>query len=179
MTTRLATYLLAKAWNPGRLLLGGSSVLFLAVGAWVVVSAARLESAPAARVPAAQAPAASPAAPAASAGSAAYKGVYNGWKWWHVYCFRCHGTDALATTLAPDLIDPGRRLTRAAFLKVVRTGAPDKGMQAWDKLLSAEQIGDLFTYVRARSEKILPPGRPDEVGPDGGAWVPPAGWRAR
>jgi mono/diheme cytochrome c family protein len=108
-----------------------------------------------------------------------YKAVYNGWKWWHVYCFRCHGTDALATTLAPDLIDPSRRMTRAAFLKIVRNGVPDKGMQAWDKLLSPEQVGDLFTYVRARSEKILPPGRPDEVGPNKGEWVPPAGWTAR
>ena len=20
-----------------------------------------------------------------------YNDVYNGWKWWHVYCYRCHG----------------------------------------------------------------------------------------
>ena len=165
MTTRVATW-----WNPTRLLLGGSGVLFLAVGTWVVISAARLESAP---------PAQAPVAAQRATASSVYKAVYNGWKWWHVYCFRCHGTDALATTLAPDLIDPSRRLTRAAFLKIVRNGVPDKGMQAWDQLLGVEQVGDLFTYVRARSEKILPPGRPDEVGPNDGAWVPPAGWTAR
>jgi mono/diheme cytochrome c family protein len=164
MTTRVA-----KWWNPVRLLLGGGG-LFLAVGTWVVMSAAPLESAPPVQAPVATQPATV---------SPVYKAVYNGWKWWHVYCFRCHGTDALATTLAPDLIDPSRRLTRAAFLKTVRDGVPDKGMQAWDKLLGAEQVGDLFTYVRARSQKILPPGRPDEVGPNGGAWVPPAGWTAR
>lgn len=116
---------------------------------------------------------------AAQAPADIYKDVYDGWKWWHVYCYRCHGTNAIATTLAPDLIDPNRRLTDAQFLKVVRDGAPDKGMQAWDKLLDNKQIGQIHLYVRARTDKVLPPGRPDEVGPKGGPWVPPAGWPKR
>jgi mono/diheme cytochrome c family protein len=81
--------------------------------------------------------------------------------------------------MAPDLLDPNHKLTRGAFLKVVRSGVPDKGMQAWDKLLDDKQIGDLYVYVRARAEKVLPPGRPDEVGPSGGLWVPPSGWTGR
>lgn len=105
-----------------------------------------------------------------------YKSVYNGWKWWHVYCYRCHGTDAVATTLAPDLTDPKRKLTLPAFLKLVRNGSPEKGMQAWDKLLDDKQITQLYDYVLARTDKVLPPGRPDEVGPKGGPWVPPKGW---
>jgi mono/diheme cytochrome c family protein len=108
-----------------------------------------------------------------------YKNVYDGWKWWHVYCYRCHGTNAVATTLAPDLIDPSRKLTDAQFLKVVRDGVPDKGMQAWDKLLDPKQIGQIHLYVLARTDKVLPPGRPDEVGPNGGAWVPPNRWPRR
>jgi mono/diheme cytochrome c family protein len=120
-------------------------------------------------------------APPAAAGavSTTYRDVYDGWKWWHVYCYRCHGVNAVATTLAPDVTDPARKLSRAQFLKIVRSGIPDKGMQAWDKLLNEKQIGQLHLYVRARSEKVLPPGRPDEVGPKGGRWVPPAGWPAR
>ena len=116
-------------------------------------------------------------APAAS--SAVYQDVYNGWKWWHVYCYRCHGTNAIAVATAPDLIDPNRRLSPAAFLKIVRDGSPEKGMQAWDKLLDGKQIAQIHLYVRARSDKVLPPGRPDEVGPKGGPWVPPAGWPGR
>jgi mono/diheme cytochrome c family protein len=116
---------------------------------------------------------------AAQAPADLYKDVYDGWKWWHVYCYRCHGTNAIATTLAPDLIDPNRRLTDAQFLKVVRDGVPDKGMQAWDKLLDNKQISQIHMYVRARTDKVLPPGRPDEVGPKGGQWVPPAGWPKR
>ena len=90
----------ARWWHPTRLLLSGSGVLFLAVCTWVVISAARLESAP---------PAGALVAAQRATASPVYKAVYNGWKWWHVYCFRCHGTDALATTLAPSLIDPAQK----------------------------------------------------------------------
>jgi mono/diheme cytochrome c family protein len=105
-----------------------------------------------------------------------YTDVYNGWKWWHVYCYRCHGTDAVAATTAPVLIDPNGRLTEREFLKIVRDGRPDNGMQAWNKLLDDKQIKQIHMYVLARTDKVLPAGRPDEVGPNHGPWVPPAGW---
>jgi mono/diheme cytochrome c family protein len=111
--------------------------------------------------------------------STTYKDVYDGWKWWHVYCYRCHGVDAVGTTNAPNLTDPNGKLTDAAFLKIVREGRSDKGMQAWDKLLDDKQIQQIHLYVRARTDKILPAGRPDEVGPNKGPWVPPAGWPKR
>ena len=116
-------------------------------------------------------PRAAQAAPAADLDA----DVYNGWKWWHVYCYRCHGTDAVGTTNAPSLIDTNEKLSRAAFIKVVREGVKDKGMAAWDKLLDAKQMGQLYVYVRARADKVLPPGRPDEVGPNKGKWEP-ADW---
>ena len=119
------------------------------------------------------------ARPAAAAMSETYRDVYNGWKWWHVYCYRCHGVDALGSTLAPNLTDPANKLTPAEFLKIVRDGIPDKGMQAWNKLLDDKQIGQLHLYVRARADKVLPAGRPDEVGPNGGPWVPPDRWPRR
>jgi mono/diheme cytochrome c family protein len=115
----------------------------------------------------------------AQAPSDTYNDVYNGWKWWHVYCYRCHGVDAIGTANAPNLTDPNFKLTPAQFLKTVRNGIPDKGMQAWDKLLEDKQIRQIHLYVRARTDKILPPGRPDEVGPNKGPWVPPAGWPKR
>jgi len=116
---------------------------------------------------------------AAAPSADTYRDVYQGWKWWHVYCYRCHGVDALGTPTAPNLIDPNEKLTRAEFLRVVRTGVPKTAMQAWNKLLDDQQIRQVYVYVRARAEKVLPPGRPDEVGPNAGPWVPPQGWRAR
>jgi mono/diheme cytochrome c family protein len=112
----------------------------------------------------------------AQAASTTYRDVYDGWKWWHVYCYRCHGTNAIATSTAPSLIEPNAKLSSAEFLKVVRDGIPDKGMQAWDQLLDTKQINQIYLYVQARTDKVLPPGRPDEVGPNGGTWVPPNGW---
>lgn len=159
MTNRRAS------WRSGRrLLFSASGLLFFTAVTWVVGDVAPLRSAQAA---------------AAHASLDTYKNVYDGWKWWHVYCYRCHGVDAVGTTNAPNLTDPNRKLTAAEFLKIVSGGIPDKGMQAWDKLLDRKQIGEIHLYVRARTEKVLPPGRPDEVGPNGGAWVPPNGWPRR
>jgi cytochrome c len=120
---------------------------------------------------------AAPGSQAASGASAeVYKNVYNGWKWWHVYCYRCHGMNAVGGNLAPNLIDPNEKIALKDFLFIVRNGSADGQMQAWDKLLDDKQITQLYYYVMARKDKILPPGRPDEIGPKGGAWVPPNGW---
>jgi mono/diheme cytochrome c family protein len=139
-----------------------------------------MSTAIAAQSPAAQGAADKPASARATAGeSDTYREVYQGWKWWHVYCYRCHGVDALGTTNAPNLTDPMEKFTRAEFLRIVKTGKPNTAMQSWTKLLDDKQIGQVYQYVRARADKVLPPGRPDEIGPNGGAWEPPASWRAR
>ena len=152
-------------------IVGAAGVCLLIAAMWSAEPAGVAGASPAAAQKAAGQKAAAP--------SEVYKDVYNGWKWWHVYCYRCHGTDANGTPNAPNLTDPNEKLSRAAFLKIVRDGLPDQGMQAWNKLLDTKQIGQIHVYVRARADKVLPPGRPDEVGPNGGPWVPPAGWQPR
>jgi mono/diheme cytochrome c family protein len=118
----------------------------------------------------------SPQAGAVQAPSETYKAVYNGWKVWHVYCYRCHGVDGIGAQLAPDLMAANFKTSLAQFLRNVRNGNPDKGMPSWSKLIDDKQARDIYTYVRARADKVLPPGRPDEVGQNGGPWAPPAGW---
>ena len=139
-------------------ILGTAAVCFVAALAWAGATAP-LRAAP-------------PAQAAPAAASDVYQDVYNGWKWWHVYCYRCHGTDAIATSTAPSLIVENEKMSRAAFVRIVRDGVKDKGMQAWDKLLDPKQMAQLYVYVRARADKVLPPGRPDEVGPNKGKWEP-------
>jgi len=140
---------------------GAGAIVVLAAALAITADVAVLQSQPAA---------------AAQKSRETYQSVYNGWKWWHVYCFRCHGTNAVGTTLAPDLTDPNEKLPLKEFLRIVQNGSDDGTMQSWAKLLDEKQITQLYTYVRARADKVLPPGRPDEVGPNGGPWIPPKGW---
>jgi mono/diheme cytochrome c family protein len=88
--------------------------------------------------------------------------VMNGWRWFHVYCFRCHGVDALGSQLAPNLRQSIQNLSHVDFIKTVRDGKPQTAMQSWHQLLDDSQIEDIYQYVLARSEGRLGRGRPDE-----------------
>lgn len=115
------------------------------------------------QVPKASATPAEPAAsPAATAAAPVSRDVYQGWKWYHVYCYRCHGTDANAGVLAPDLKGSVKVLSKEDFFKTVQDGRLPKGMPAWGKLLEDKQVGEVYAYLRARSDGTLKEGRPDE-----------------
>ena len=106
-----------------------------------------------------------------------YDRIYNGWKWFHVYCFRCHGMDAIGSNLAPNLRRSISVQSYDEFIIAVREGRLEKGMQSWKVLLDDDQIADIYYYVRARSDKVLPSGRPDELGEFGDeVWVPAEEW---
>ena len=95
--------------------------------------------------------------------------VYQGWKWFHVYCFRCHGEDAMNPILpaAPDLrwaLNPtGGAFPRDSFVNTALNGRLTKGMPAWKVLLDTSAIYQLYTYVKARSDGWLKPGRPHRL----------------
>jgi mono/diheme cytochrome c family protein len=95
--------------------------------------------------------------------------VYQGWKWFAVYCFRCHGEDAMRPILpnAPDLrwaVSPtGANFPRDSFVNTALNGRPDKGMPSWKTLLDTSAIAELYLYVKARSDGWLKPGRPHRV----------------
>ena len=92
--------------------------------------------------------------------------VYQGWKWWHVYCYRCHGEDAIGgiNPAAPDLrwaLSPsGANFPRDSFVNTALNGRLAKGMPAWNVLLDKSAIAELYMYVKARSDGWLKPGRP-------------------
>jgi mono/diheme cytochrome c family protein len=95
--------------------------------------------------------------------------IYQGWKWWHVYCFRCHGEDAMRPILpsAPDLrwaVSPtGANFPRDSFVNTAWNGRPTKGMPAWNVLLDSAAIQEIYLYVKARSDGWLKPGRPHRL----------------
>jgi mono/diheme cytochrome c family protein len=95
--------------------------------------------------------------------------VYMGWKYFQVYCSRCHGDDALGTMAAPDLtysLSAEGGITADSFQVMVRKGssdssaAPDQRMKGFEDLLDQPLIEALYQYVKARSDSSLPPGRP-------------------
>lgn len=88
---------------------------------------------------------------------------YNGWKTFAVYCFRCHGEDAMGTSIAPNLrhsLGPEGGVDRACFIHTVWNGRPSLGMPTWSVLLDSTQIYQLYAYITARSMGGLAPGRP-------------------
>jgi len=101
---------------------------------------------------------------------AASEAEYQGWKTFHVYCYRCHGVDALGSDLAPNLrhsVSPAGSVTHDVFMTTVKEGRLAKGMPSWKALLTDEQIENLYAYVKARSEKRLAAGRPHRKSPQG------------
>lgn len=86
---------------------------------------------------------------------------YNGWKTFAVNCTRCHGEDAVGSSIAPSLIKSLREhVTHEVFVQTVKNGRPEKGMPTWGPLLSDTQVEDLYAYLKARSDARLAPGRP-------------------
>ncbi len=114
-------------------------------------------------------PAAAAAQDSGSAGLEVTDQVYTGWKYFQVYCARCHGDDAVGTIAGPDLtysLSEEGGVTADSFKVIVRQGsssasaAPDQQMRGFEDLLEPTLIDALYQYVRARSDGALPPGRP-------------------
>lgn len=93
--------------------------------------------------------------------------VYAGWRSFNVNCQSCHGFNAVASDVAPDLrnsVRMGGTVTRVQFQEVVRKGRMAKGMPAWGALLDAKQIDQIYAYLLARSSGALGAGRPNVGG---------------
>ncbi len=89
------------------------------------------------------------------------KEVFHGYQLFNSYCYRCHGTDAAGSQLAPDLrhsLTAG--MNQRDFLSVAMTGKKEQGMPAWAGFLSEDDVVHIFRYVKGRSLDLVPPGRP-------------------
>jgi mono/diheme cytochrome c family protein len=91
---------------------------------------------------------------------------YQGWRQYSVQCARCHGQDVLPNPVAANLLvsvaPGGPAADKATFTKVVADGREDRGMPAFAKTMTPEQIEAVYAYVKGRAEKRIPAGRPKE-----------------
>jgi cytochrome c len=89
------------------------------------------------------------------------KDVFHGYQLYNSYCYRCHGTDASGSQLAPDLrrsLEVGMK--QRDFLAIAMVGKKEQGMPAWAGFLSEDDVVHIFKYVKGRSLGLVPPGRP-------------------
>jgi mono/diheme cytochrome c family protein len=122
------------------------SIALLACGC----GAASRELPPAGSTPAIATESAKPA----TQGLVASESEYQGWRYYHLYCARCHGQDALGAAAAPDLrqsIAPGR-IARDSFFVLVRDGSTEnEEMPAHREVLEDDRIHQVYDYVKARA----------------------------
>jgi cytochrome c len=89
------------------------------------------------------------------------KEVFHGYQLYNSYCYRCHGTDASGSQLAPDLRHSlAAGMKQPDFLSVAMSGKKEQGMPAWAGFLSEDDVVHIFRYVKGRSLELVSGGRP-------------------
>jgi cytochrome c len=89
------------------------------------------------------------------------KEVFHGYQLYNSYCYRCHGTDASGSQLAPDLRHTlASGMKQGDFLSVAMSGKKEQGMPAWAGFLSEDDVVHIFRYVKGRSLDLVSSGRP-------------------
>ena len=89
------------------------------------------------------------------------KEVFHGYQLFNSYCYRCHGTDATGSQLAPDLRHSlAAGMKQRDFLAVAMSGKKEQGMPAWAGFLSEDDVIHIFRYVKGRSLDLVSSGRP-------------------
>lgn len=91
------------------------------------------------------------------------KKTYIGWRTYTANCLRCHGQDGVGSTFAPSLLDRLKEIDRARFMHSVAKGYTGQigVMPPWEGNPNVSRYYEqLYAYLKARSDGVLPPGRP-------------------
>jgi mono/diheme cytochrome c family protein len=94
------------------------------------------------------------------------KATYIGWRTFNSVCYVCHGQDAVGTTFAPSLVERLQQIDKERFMYVVHNGFQGQigVMPAWkDNPNVNKYFEQLYSYVKARSDGVLPTGRPERM----------------
>lgn len=94
--------------------------------------------------------------------------TWQGFRRYHDACHVCHGPNALGSTFAPSLADSLKTMDYASFMQVVASGreAERGGTKYVMPAFGVNRdvmcyIDDIYTYIKARSDEVQPPGRPN------------------
>jgi mono/diheme cytochrome c family protein len=94
------------------------------------------------------------------------RATYVGWRTFHGICHTCHAQDAVGSTFAPDLLVRMRQIDKAEFMKALAEGFQGQVgvMPPWSQDPNVSKyFEELWSYLKARSDGVLPPGRPKRL----------------
>ena len=94
------------------------------------------------------------------------KVTYIGWRTYTANCLRCHGQDGVGSTFAPSLLDKMKEIDRERFMTSVAKGYTGQVgvMPPWEGNPNVSKYYEhLYAYLLARSDGVLPPGRPARI----------------
>ena len=91
--------------------------------------------------------------------------TYEGWKQYQLVCARCHGEEAQGSSFGPSLLaamkPDGSIPTKEAFVQLLVSGRPDKGMPPVKTLgLEPKYFDGMYDYLHGRATGAYKPGRP-------------------
>ena len=116
------------------------------------------------------------AAPAVVADDAPLYKVVDGYKvdaetikgfraWRAAACDRCHGANQEGL-VGPSLVNSLKTLTKEEFVKTVRDGRVDKGMQSFgNSQMVMENINQLYAYLKGRSDGAITRAKVEPMSP--------------
>lgn len=98
--------------------------------------------------------------------------TYRGFQRYHSECHVCHGPEGVGSSYAPSLVDSLKTMSYSDFVAVVASGRI-RDVAGTEFVMPA--LGDnknvmcyldgIYTYLKARSDGILPRGRPQSKDP--------------
>ena len=94
------------------------------------------------------------------------KPTFIGWRTYHAVCHVCHAQDAVGSTFAPSLVERVGAISEERFMDVVANGYTGLigVMPAWkDNPNVSKHYDELYSYLKARADGVLPPGRPQRL----------------
>ena len=84
-----------------------------------------------------------------------------GWETWRAAgCQRCHDDQPRSMAMGPSLVASLKQLSRSDFKTTVLKGRAEKGMPPFgDDQQVADNIDNLYAYLKGRSDGAIPPGK--------------------
>jgi len=93
--------------------------------------------------------------------------TFSGFRRYHSECHVCHGPDGEGSTYAPGLVEPLKTMSYPEFMLIVATGKEELRTDKQSKMPAlgnnlnvACYLDDIYVYLKARADGVLPRGRP-------------------